>query len=81
MDTEFTSGIRQKLSELNGLSLKSQAADRRIAEAAEDRLRVVEAEIQKLRPTVLTDPSAADRYQALILERGRLQTLLSSPRS
>ena len=48
-------------------------AHQRILDAAHDRLSVVEKTLAGIKPhETLLDDSVADRYQALILERGRL---------
>lgn len=49
------------------------SAHQRILDAAHDRLSVVEKALAGIKPheTILSE-DAADRYQALILERGRL---------
>lgn len=47
--------------------------EKKILVAATHRLDAVNAEIDGLRKKVLTDPAASERYQALIMERGRLQ--------
>ncbi len=49
------------------------SAHQRILDAAHDRLTVVERMLAGIKPhETLLDESTADRYQALILERGRL---------
>lgn len=49
------------------------SAHQRILDAVHDRLSVVEKTLAGIKPhDTLLDDSAADRYQALILERGRL---------
>lgn len=48
-------------------------AHQRILDAAHDRLAIVEKTLAGIKPhETLLDDSVADRYQALILERGRL---------
>lgn len=48
-------------------------AHQRILDAACDRLAMVEKTLTEIQPhETLLDDSVADRYQALILERGRL---------
>ena len=76
----YTGSIRSKLSELYGLSEQTDAVEKKILAGAEQRLSVVNAELDKLRPRVNLDDSAADRYQDLILERGRLQEVIANAR-
>lgn len=47
--------------------------EKKILLSATHRLDVVNAEIDGIHNKVLTDPAASERYQALIMERGRLQ--------
>lgn len=56
---------------------QAMEAEKKILVAATHRLDAVNAEIDGIRKKVLTDPAASDRYQALIMERGRLQQTIT----
>lgn len=71
---------RRRLAHLQGLSDQTHGTEKRIRDAAADRLGHVEESIAKLRPRVHTDPQAAEKYQALIAERGTLETVLAASR-
>lgn len=71
---------RRQLSGLQLLAYKTEQAERRILQAAEERLDAVQSEIGTLRPRALADADAAERYQALILERGKLQQVIARSR-
>lgn len=62
---------KQRLAHLGGLSERTEAAERKILDAAEDRLTTIDADLAKLRPRVNLDDAAGDQYQALTLERGQ----------
>lgn len=47
--------------------------EKKILVSATHRLDAVNEEIDGIKKKVLTDPAASERYQALIMERGRLQ--------
>ena len=69
---------RTRLVHLAAVAERSNQAERRIHDAAVDRRSIVERELQTLRPRVNLDDAAAERYQALILERGQLDTVIAS---
>ena len=72
---------QQSLGELGALSAKTEAAERRILERAEQRREEVQAAIDRARTGVECAPdSSQDRYLALIEERGRLDTVISRAR-
>lgn len=71
---------RRQLNGLQLLAYKTEQAERRILQAAEERLDAVQSELGTLRPRVLADADAAERYQALILERGKLQQVIARSR-
>lgn len=62
---------KQRLAHLAGLSERTEAAERKILESAEDRLTAIDADLGKLRPRVNLDDAAGDQYQELTLERGQ----------
>lgn len=63
---------RRRVAHLHALDHATTAAERRILDAAEKRLAVVEAEITQARRRALVHDGAADRYMELTEERGRL---------
>ncbi|MBU8545791.1 MULTISPECIES: hypothetical protein [Roseomonadaceae] len=67
---------RVRLAHLHVLDLQTEQAERRILAAAQERLKVVEAEISRLRPRVDLD-DAGDQYQAMVLERGQLHIVIA----
>lgn len=72
---------RTHLGELAALAQKTEAAERRILAAAEQRLEAVQAEIEKARPGVeAADDAAQDRYLELVTERGKLHTVIAKAR-
>lgn len=70
----------RRLVHLQGLDAKTAAEERRILDAAVDRLKRVEADIAQLRPRALTDDAAADRYTDLVAERGDLAMVIAQAR-
>ena len=71
---------KRRLGHLAGVAAKTLEAECRILAVAEDRLRQVEADLQKLRPRVYLDQDAADDYQRLVLERGQLALVIAQAR-
>lgn len=69
---------RESLGDLAGLSAKTEAAEKRILEAAQQRLEAVQTEIKRSRKGVEFGPDKAqERYLALIKERGQLQSVIA----
>lgn len=68
---------KRRLCHLSGLSGRVDEAERRILEAANDRLGTVQAELEQLRPRVNLDPAAAEQYQAHTLEVGQLRQVIA----
>lgn len=68
---------RRQLGELSELSAKSDAAERKILEAAEKRQEWVSGQIAELRPRALLENEASDRYQALVEERAKLDIVIA----
>lgn len=68
--------IRSRLQGLSKLRARTDETDRRLQEAAQKELERVNRDLDKLRPRVHLDEAAADRYQALILDRARLERIL-----
>ena len=77
---EHIGAARKRLGHLAGLAHRTEAAERAILAAATEMLEKVEADLQKLRARVHTDPDAAEQYQALTAERGQLQTIIAQAR-
>lgn len=73
-------GARRRLVHLAGLASRTLESERRILAAAEDRLRTVNGDMDRLRPRVLLDTGARDAYAALALERGQLETVAATAR-
>ena len=72
---------KRRLAHLGGLSARTAETERRILAAASERLSAVEADIATLRPRALIDHAAGDRYQALALERGQIETVIGRARA
>jgi hypothetical protein len=71
---------RTRLGHLASLSEKTEATERRILAAAEDRLAAVEKDLATLQPRVHLDVDAGDRYQALTAEKGQLTIVIARAR-
>lgn len=74
---EHIAAARQRLTDLEGLSLRTAQAERNILAAATARLDAVNADLNRLRPRALTDEDAGEEYTALVSERGQLQTIIA----
>lgn len=72
--------VRRQIGELSGLAEKTDAAERKILEAAEKRLETVESRLGELRTRALVDTEAGKEYQGLALERGRLNMVIAQAR-
>lgn len=59
------------------MGAQSRQSDDLILHAARTRREEVERILGELRPNVLTNPAAAEQYEALIHERGQLDTVLA----
>jgi hypothetical protein len=69
---------RGDLGALGKLSDKTEAAERAIMKRAAARLRVVNAQLERLRPGIEGAPDASqDRYTDLVSERGQLHVVIS----
>jgi hypothetical protein len=78
---QYTSGIRRQLAALHGLDRQTAKSERAILDASSGRLQEVQKEIEALRPAVSIDPLAAQRYEALVMERGRLNQIIERSES
>ncbi len=71
------SALHAQLLDIERQHRASIETEKRILESAEDRLTHVQKQLESLRPQVLLDDAAADRYQELILERGQLHQTIA----
>lgn len=71
---------RSRLVHLAGLAETTASTERQILAAAEDRLKAVSADIDRLRPRVHLDPAASDAYRAAVQERGQVTTVIAQAR-
>jgi hypothetical protein len=78
---QHIAAARQRIAHLAGLEAGTQAAERRIAEAAQKRLEAVDADLAKLRGPAQLDDTARDRFLALTEERGRLHDVMGRAQS
>lgn len=77
---QATAVLRQRLAHLGGLSARTGETERAIMEAAEDRLKAIDADRDKLRNRVHSSATAADEYERLTLERGQCQLVIAQAR-
>ena len=75
--TVHIDAARRRLVHLHGIAGRTAATEARILDAARDRLEAVARDLTSLRARVNTDPDAATRYQALVLERGQLHRIVT----
>lgn len=69
---------RTQLGELGALAHKTDAAERKILAAAEERLATVQEQIEQARPGVEAAGDAdQDRYLELVTERGKLHMVIA----
>ncbi|SMF93910.1 hypothetical protein SAMN02949497_1206 [Methylomagnum ishizawai] len=64
--------LRQALAQNARHRAHASASLAKIDRAGRDRLAAINQRLDVLRPIALTDPEAADEYQALVFERGRI---------
>jgi hypothetical protein len=69
---------RKSLSGLHMLAHQTRESEKRILDAAEEQLAQVEERIRETRPQAVISPTT--EYQGLIIERGRLQTVIGNAR-
>lgn len=74
--TEARAG--ELLQHIAGLSARAEASERAIREGATSRLADVGRRMDELRPQVLTSHDAAQEYQGLVIERHRLNTVVTA---
>jgi hypothetical protein len=75
--TLHTDACRTRLAHLGGLAAKTHQAERKLLEAATNRMAAVAADLDTLRPRVNVDQGAADRYMELTEEWGTLATVIA----
>lgn len=69
---DMTAGMRKSLAEVGGALRQTESQERAILKAATDRMAVIDEELGSLKAGAASDPSAAQRYQQLTMEHGRL---------
>jgi hypothetical protein len=69
--------LRKRISNLEGIALRTRAVEKKILEGAEQRLEVINKELAGLQPRVMTSDDFVRRYQELVLERGRVQMVIA----
>ncbi len=75
-----TARVKERVKEASGLLAHTYAVEKNIVKAAIARLEKVTADLERIRRIAETDAQAAERYQALTLERGRLETVIAKGR-
>ncbi|MBI1207439.1 MAG: hypothetical protein GC191_09160 [Azospirillum sp.] len=68
---------KSRLLSLAGIAAKTEATERNILAAAEARLKLVQADLDRLAPRVNLDPAAADQYVAATTEIGHLRMVIA----
>lgn len=69
--------LKSALAGVHRQAARAEKADDNIAHAAGERLQQVNDRLSELRGEALTDQAASEEYQALMVERGQLQTVLA----
>lgn len=77
---ELLEHMRSRLADLHGMAQQTAAVEKRLLEHSQHRLNDVMADMDELRPRVAIDPAAADAYQRLVVEFGRLQQVIANAR-
>lgn len=72
--TITTDALRGDLAALGAQSESVRQVDNDLTRAAGDRRAWIDPRLDELRPHVHTDRAAADEYEALVAERGQLDT-------
>ena len=76
--TRHVGAIKARLAHLSSLAEKTVAAEKAIMDAAVARREVVSKNLDALRPKVNLNDDVAEQYQDLILERGKLDTVIAA---
>ncbi|BBL75421.1 hypothetical protein [Methylomagnum ishizawai] len=67
--------LRQALAQNAHHRVHTSTTLAKIDRAGRDRLAAINQRLDVLRPIALADPEAADEYQALVFERGRIAAM------
>ena len=78
LHSRHVSAVKSRLVHLAGLGERTATAEKAILAAAVNRRKAVNADLDTLRSKVNLDDDAAERYQALILERGKIDTVIAA---
>ena len=73
--TKYMEAIRSKLGKLSALGAQAKASEGAIQDAAGKRLEAVDADLARLRPRVMLDDQASQKFEELTMERGRLMRI------
>jgi len=76
----FAAEAARLLGSAQAMSVKTEAAEKKILQAAIARDKVVRARLEELRPLVLVQPGASHEYQVLTLELRRLALVIEMAR-
>ena len=79
-ERDHVTAARRRLGHLAGLTRRAVDSEARIRDAAEKQRDAADADLNRLRPRVHLDDGAADEYQRLTLERGKLDTIAARSR-
>jgi hypothetical protein len=74
--TTTTDSLRRNLADGSSASARADQSAEEIRKAAAERREVVGARLVELSTKAISNPGAADEYQALIRERGELDLVL-----
>lgn len=72
--TTTPDSLRADLSDLTNQAAQADKATNDLTRGAEERRAWIDARLDELRPTALTDEDAGEEYQQLVAERGQLDT-------
>jgi 4-hydroxyphenylpyruvate dioxygenase-like putative hemolysin len=81
MGIDMMKHMRSRLTDLHGMAQQTTAVERQLLEYAQRRLSDVRDDITRLRSRAVTDPSAAEDCQRLIIESGRLENVIANARA
>ncbi len=70
-----------RLGDLHALSARTDASEQRILTQSISRMDAIQKKLDALRPRVLISSLASAEYQALILERGKLNMVIARSKS
>lgn len=78
---DFAAQTSQLAGKLHALSARTDAAEKRILQTAQEREEAVLARMQELRPTAITNAASSGEYQTLAIERRRLSLVIAMART